>query len=392
MKSLSRRGDPGRVPAPSRDGLRQAKPGSVHALAALLLLATASAGCKPDLGAPQSLIIGPTILAIRGTPPESAEGGMATYDALTVDVTGTVAAPAIDWALCLAPNPPANGNDVADACLTIPDDTTTPAPTFTATLSSNACTLFGPDAPPPMKGQPPMRPADPDTTGGFYQLVRATWQSDAGPLLAFALQRSPAGSQTPPPISLRRMPPTTPEQEPDAGGSGARSGRSGDAARPHRSDERSTSGDGRGRKEGHAASRLQRGFGRDAPVLERLDAEPGQERESLRLSWFATGGAFEHDATGRSQTEMKTFTQNVWTAPMTPGPVNFWVCRATIAVASTLPRLKSMSRHERELAKGVKFSQGFPGCNRSNRLPQLWPANDWGNQRRSTDLGRRRRA
>ena len=48
------------------------------------------------------------------------------------------------------------------------------------------------------------------------------------------------------------------------------------------------------------------------------------QRESLRLSWFATGGAFEHDATGRGQTETETFTQNVWTAPATPGPVYFW--------------------------------------------------------------------
>ena len=293
--------------------------------AALLLLATASAGCKPDLGAPQSLIIGPTILAIRGTPPESAEGGMATYDALTVDVTGTVAAPAIDWALCLEPNPPANGNDVANACLTSPDDTTTPAPTFTATLSSNACTLFGPDAPPPMKGQPPMRPADPDTTGGFYQPVRATWQSDAGPLLAFALQRITCRlANAPTDIAAMYAANYVPNNNPtladlvlDPAGAATSLYLTGQTSGPPAATVAA------GQK-----VTLQADFSADSAETflfwNVLTLSLDMQRESLRLSWFATGGAFEHDATGRSQSEMETFTQNVWTAPMTPGPVYFW--------------------------------------------------------------------
>ena len=48
------------------------------------------------------------------------------------------------------------------------------------------------------------------------------------------------------------------------------------------------------------------------------------QRESLRVSWFATGGSFEHDVTGRSETDPETFTQNVWHAPETPGPVYLW--------------------------------------------------------------------
>jgi len=291
----------------------------------LLLLATASAGCKPDLGAPQSLIIGPTILAIRGTPPEAAEGGMATYDALTVDVTGTVAAPEINWALCLEPNPPANGNDVANACLTIPDDTTTPAPTFTATLSSNACTLFGPDAPPPMKGQPPMRPADPDTTGGFYQPVRATWQSEAGPLLAFALQRITCRlANAPTDIAAMYAANYVPNNNPtqldlvlDPAGAATSLYTAG---QPSAAQAATVSA---GQK-----VTLQADFSAESAETflfwNVLTLTLEMQRESLRLSWFATGGAFEHDATGRSQSEMETFTQNAWTAPTTSGPVYFW--------------------------------------------------------------------
>ena len=294
-------------------------------LGGLVLLLAAVGGCKPDLGAPQSLIVGPTILAIRGTPPEAAEGGMATFDALTVDVSGTIAAPQIDWAQCLEPNPPANGNDVSNACLTIPDDTAAPAPTFTGTLATDACTLFGPNAPPPMKGQPPMRPADPDTTGGFYQPVRATWQSDAGPLLAFALQRITCQlANAPTDVATMFAANYVPNHNPvladlvlDPAGAATSLYAAGQASAPPAATVSA------GQK-----VMLQADFSADSAetflVWNVLTLTLDTQRESLRLSWFATNGAFEHDATGRSQTELETFTQNSWTAPMTPGPVYFW--------------------------------------------------------------------
>jgi len=293
----------------------------------LLWLTTAVAGCAPDLGAPQSSIIGPTILGIRGTPPEAAEGGMATFDALTVDVSGTVTTPQIGWAQCLEPNPPANGNDVSNACLTIPDDTTSPAPTFTATLATDACTLFGPDAPPPMKGQPPMRPADPDTTGGFYQPVRATWQSDAGPLLAFAQERIICRlANAPTDIAAMYAANYVPNNNPmvadlvlDPAGAATSLYVAGQTA-----DSQTAATVSAGQ-----TVTLQADFSADSAetflVWNVLTLTLDMQRESLRLSWFATGGAFEHDATGRSQTETETFTQNTWTAPTTPGTVYFWI-------------------------------------------------------------------
>jgi hypothetical protein len=296
------------------------------ALALLVLWSAAAAGCKPDLGAPQSLITGPTILGIRGTPPESAEGGTATFDALTVDASGTVMAPPINWALCLAPNPPANGNDVSNACLSIPDDTATPAPTFTATLATDACTLFGPIAPPPMKGQPPMRPADPDTTGGFYQPLRATWQSDAGPLLAFALQRITCTlANAPTDIAAMYAADYVPNNNPlvtdlvlDPAGA---------ATSLYVAGQTGSTQAGATVSAGQQVT-LQADFSADSAetflVWNVLTLTLDMQRESLRLSWFATGGAFEHDATGRSPTETETFTQNTWTAPVTPGPVYFW--------------------------------------------------------------------
>ncbi len=49
-----------------------------------------------------------------------------------------------------------------------------------------------------------------------------------------------------------------------------------------------------------------------------------QQRESLRVSWFATAGEFQHDVTGRTADDPTTYTQDVWTAPNTPGPVHLW--------------------------------------------------------------------
>ena len=61
---------------------------------AALALALVSAACAPDLGAPISVIGGPRILAVRGTPAEAKEGAAVTYDLLAVDVNGTIASPA----------------------------------------------------------------------------------------------------------------------------------------------------------------------------------------------------------------------------------------------------------------------------------------------------------
>jgi hypothetical protein len=46
--------------------------------------------------------------------------------------------------------------------------------------------------------------------------------------------------------------------------------------------------------------------------------------EAMRVSWYATAGSFEHDITGRSESESETYAQNNWT-PDAPGLVHVWV-------------------------------------------------------------------
>ena len=69
---------------------------------------------------------------------------MATFDALTVDGSGTVWRPRSTGRCASSRILRPTATTSSNACLTIPDDTATPAPTFTATLATDACTLFGP--------------------------------------------------------------------------------------------------------------------------------------------------------------------------------------------------------------------------------------------------------
>jgi hypothetical protein len=288
--------------------------------------AALAAGCKPNLGAPPSLVTGPRILAIRGMPAEASESASVTYDALAVTTDGTVPAPAIGWAQCLAPNPPASGNDVSSACLNIPDDAG-PAPTFTAALPANDCMLFGPETPPPMKGQPPTRPADADTTGGYYQPIRALWTADTGEQpLAFALERILCRLANAPvdaagEYAANYLPNDNPQLTDlvlDPAGAATpifTAGQTAPAAP-------GTVGAGQ-------TVTLQTDWSPDSAqtflVWDVVSLSLVMQTESLRVSWFATAGEFAHDATGRGVTETETFTQNTWTAPATAGPVHLWI-------------------------------------------------------------------
>jgi hypothetical protein len=297
---------------------------SIGPFAALILMALAGTGCKPDLGAPPSLVTGPLILAIRGTPPEAAESAAVTYDALAVDATGTVAAPPIDWAQCLAPDPPANGNDVSSACLTIPDDAG-PAPTFMAALPDDACMLFGPETPPPQKGKPSTRPADADTTGGYYQPIRATWSVGANPPLAFALERILCRlANAPVEAAGEYAADYLPNQNPqladlilDPAGTGTPLFTRGQTATTPAT---ITAGQTVTLQADWTAGSAETFLVWDVVSLSLV-----MQQESLRLSWFATGGSFLHDASGRGAAETETFTQNGWTAPNVAGPVHFWI-------------------------------------------------------------------
>jgi len=313
----------------------------------ILLLAAAAAlagsGCKPDLGAPISLIDGPRILAVRGTPPEAKEGVEVTYDLLAVGTTGTVAAPEASWAVCTRPRPPAETNSVSAACLDIPD-AAGPAPTFIAPITAadpndqtttGACSIFGPLRPPL---DPLARPRDPDVTGGFYQPVRATMPGPGGGLLrAFDLQRIQCRlANASLEIAQQFNNPYDPASNPNGYSANlnpllaavtlAVPGGSPDPLMPVVSGQpapapASVAPGQRVTLEASWSAETAENF----PVYDIRTVALVPQREALRVSWFATAGVFDHDVTGRDADDPALSAANDWVAPEVAGPVHLWL-------------------------------------------------------------------
>jgi hypothetical protein len=286
-----------------------------------LMGAGALGGCKPDLGEPPSLVIGARVLALRGTPPEAKPGdATVTYDTLIVGVDGRIATTDIGWALCNQPHPPAESNIVSSACLAIPDDTS--GDTFAAPIPADACTNFG-----PLPSMPGARPADPDVTGGYYQPVRAVWHGGAGDETAFGLERvlCRIGSIAPTDVAGKYASDYVPNNNPalasavlDPGGAATPLFTAGQTEAP------APAPVGAGQIVTLQADWAD-GTAEEFLVYDITSRTLVTQREALRLSWFATGGVFEHDRTGRTETESEAFTQNLWTAPATPGLVHLWL-------------------------------------------------------------------
>jgi hypothetical protein len=278
----------------------------------LLALATVFGfSCKPAVGRAPSLIVGPEILALRGQPAEAAPGQNVIYDFLIVSPEGTLTGTVAAWDVCLTPKPPAESNEAASACvLASPGDTV--AATFQAPLPSNACSLFGPIAPPPQAGQPPFRPRDPDSTGGYYVPVRAVVQPPVADrsLIAFDLERVHCSFSNAPLAVIQDF-----------------NSRYHLNANPHlqalnivATDQ--TSSDvlaGGATVSSGSKVRLVAVSSADSietfPVYDAAHQVVTDQQESLRFFWYAPDGEFQHDRTGVDPGATDGSSTNQWTAP-----------------------------------------------------------------------------
>jgi hypothetical protein len=299
-------------------------------LALATLPALGAAACKPDLGAPLSLVDSPRLLAVRGTPAEAAPGTPVTYDSLSVDGSGVITDPQLTWSLCHIPKPPAEANAVSDACLTVPDDAG-PEPTYMALMpddpndpnddKNNACKLFGPIAPDPVPGQPPISPRAPDITGGFYQPVRVSLTASER---AFYLERIRCNLANAPRDVVatfnmtytNNLNPTIARLTLDPDGAATMTYEAGMPAAAAASVSAGSD------------ITLEAAWTDDSPetypVWDLVARQLETRREAMRLSWFATAGDLEHETTGRTEEETETTTRNTWKAPADAGLVHFW--------------------------------------------------------------------
>lgn len=282
--------------------MSMAAPRRILVTAAVAAAATASA-CA---GAPDqrlAIVTEPRVLALIAEPAEARPGAPVTYRALVASPAGTLDA-SPRWSYCTAPKPPTEDNAVATGCVS--GDALQPlgtAPSVTAALPADACVRFGPEVPP---GN--FRPRDPDPSGGFYQPLRADIDApDAAgaPLLAFGLSRITC-----------KLPNAT-----------------ADLAREY--DQRYVANRNPTLDEpavpatvpAHAAVELAASWPADAaePYLyfDQLAQALVQRREALRLSWFATGGAIDVDATAVGEADSATRVATTWHTPAS-GPATLW--------------------------------------------------------------------
>jgi len=312
----------------------------------VFIVCACSAGiaCKPDIGNSPSLITGPTILAVRGEPAEVAAGQMVTYELLAVDVDGPIPAgnsvisQSAEWAVCTVPKPPIESNAVSKHCLdttALPGEPGNTLTTFAAPMLEDACSLFGPIAPPVQGDQAAIQPRAPDITGGYYLPVRVSLKippdlrrpgmATAETLVGFALERISCGLANAPAADLTRYNKTyTLNQNPtiaqltwkQKGGAPQLLSPVAPGTFPVTQIERSA---------GPVEFELSwpDGAAETYPAFDVGTRELYTTREAMRVAWYGTSGKFASDTTGRTEYDYALSLTNEWTMD-TEGPVNLW--------------------------------------------------------------------
>lgn len=264
--------------------------------AAVVALA-ACAACAPELDARPSAIVAPTVIAVSVDPAEAPPGAPVTLTVAVATPDGPGDADDAAWALCRAPRPVTDNNAVPRACVDGAADALAPLPDVgaivPATISPDACGLFGPSPPPGG-----FRPRDPDATGGYYQPVRV----DVADQVSFGMARVYCMLANAPLPETRRYaaeyvhnvaPAITGFAPPAELAAGA------DVALEVAWD----------------ASARETYLVYDLESKTLVDAT-----ERLTVSWYATAGELDVDRTAGDATG----SSNTWRAPDAPGSVHLW--------------------------------------------------------------------
>ena len=324
-------------------------------------LGLAALGCTPELPSGASLIDSPRLLAIRTEPAEAAPKGNSatemTWSALYVGPNGDEDPSALDWALCDERKPLATAGEISPKCL-VPTSISLVdlgnGASVSGTLPEDGCRLFGPNPPPPAPGEPAARPTDPDSTGGFYQPLRVADARNGSYTYSVGLTRISCGlARVSAEESTAYQQRYRPNENPKLSSVVASPG---DGETPLTDEAAttvsvahgahlvfraswpdcalsSTCGDGIcGANEDRTSCADDctepRGCAGSEPYVSFDLASQAviDRREGMRVSWYATGGTFEHDRSGRTEDQASvSYADNAWTAPDQAGDVRVWV-------------------------------------------------------------------
>jgi hypothetical protein len=306
-----------------------------------VLACVALAGCQPDFAARASSVEQERVLAVQSEPAEAAPGQALKLSALVVDPSGTRKSEAIDWGFCTRPKPLDELNDVSILCFQRSADWIVPlgvGPSIDGQLPLDACRQWGSDVPEPLPGQPAGRPADPDSTGGYFQPERLVIGSGGSYLLALGQTRVVCGLPGATRDVLEAFKKSyTPNANPTI--ADVTLAQAGGEAGSLPDDDASTPPAPAAPVRVHPGETVSLAVSWpacDSPPCGGAEPYPYYDlqqhalvsrRESMRVSYFASAGSFRDDRVGRAEDEHETAVENAWTAPATPpegGVVHLW--------------------------------------------------------------------
>ncbi|MBS2013954.1 MAG: hypothetical protein JST00_13780 [Deltaproteobacteria bacterium] len=259
------------------------------------------AACRPDFDERESFVDRTMVIGVRIEPAEAKPGEAITASLLVASPEGVVASPATRFGFCTTPKLLTENGSVSAAC-----QRGDVAPigdalgTIGSVMPAEACFVFGPEV-----KAAELRPRDPDSTGGFFQPIRA---EISGGVVAFGFARvkcnlanvsADAATAFSAQYRLNVNPTLLPLEARVNGALVALD------AIPRGAEVAV-----------RAAWRPE-----DAEAYVALDPSTQlvvARRETMRVSWYATAGSFTSDRTGRGEAEPETFTDNTWTAPSEP--------------------------------------------------------------------------
>jgi hypothetical protein len=314
-----------------------------------------SVGCVPEVDVDESIVSEPRVLAIQAIPAEAQPNTEVTYRALLVDQNGVRSEGELSWFYCSVPKPLAELGPISPECL---GGTTERLHRIgrglevKGTLPADACSLFGPNPPPPIDDQPPGRPPDPDQTGGFKLPVMLGMDVGAGQDILLFEQRMACGlSAVTPRVSIEFNQRYHKNENPAAHSLEVTRSTGANTLLGEADLLEVSANESVDLSLGWAACPQSDscGDGVCGPDEIALDCAEdcatalgcqGQERylwfdpqtrelevrrESLRVAWYGTAGTFENERTGVDEDDTKSRTSNRWTAPESRRELSLWM-------------------------------------------------------------------